>query len=154
MNPSPATFLKAVLLGADLVGLPGTSWPAYISFMAKEPHNAVALYDELPVMDGRLSRSAGSDAGVDRVHGEVIQHPRVQILLRALKFEDGWERMDRVRAVCDQVRNQATTVGDVTYVLRNIVRASGPVPVGLDDNSPPRSMFSLNLVLTFDPNPT
>ena len=143
VGESPASVVASYLTGVALMSVPSaeSDWPLYISYLRDDQgvkDNAGAIYNTTPTKDGRRMRV-----------GTVLQHFGIQIIIRALSEETGW-------AKCNVLANQLDTVTNVdvlhtdgfTYRLHNISRMGGINPLGEEQTTKRRKLFSMNFLIS------
>ncbi len=148
-GPQAAAWVQAYLVGKGIGVDPTTSptgtWPIYYESMPDETDNAIAVYSTVGRPDGRLQRS-----------GETIEHPGIQVKVRAAASMVAQIKMSAVADALDQAGPRtlvAITVDATTYrrtitsISRGGIRNMGQVP-----GPRPRSAYSINGLVSFAPN--
>jgi len=132
---SPADILYTLL--GDLGAFAG--WSSFVSFLPDAPDKAICLYDTTGTDNGRLMST-----------GERIQHPGIQIALRSLSYEEGYQKAQSLAVLLDGVRNNSIAVSsDEIYSLHNVTRSGTINMLGIEIvNDRRRHQFTINAVLT------
>jgi len=149
MNTSPAKVLREYLLKEGLVeeNGPNTDWASYVGSLpdnanpasnaARISDNIVAVMDTTPVKDGRL------------MSGVNILHYGLQVLVRAVKRSDGYQKCEAIAAALEAVDGATQVVGRYTYTFHNISQVTGTVSLGQEEESTKRrELFSINFLAT------
>ena len=142
MNHTPGYILAQYFISAGALITPGESgsWPVYVGKMPDgrhAPHNAVAIMDTTSVKDGRLM-----------ITGENIFHPGIQILVRATDFNEGYAMAVSLAALLEPLANEDVTVESDEYRIAAITQTTGVIPLGQEEGSKRREMFSTNFLAT------
>lgn len=130
----------AVVEPAGSLSLNSTAWPCFLSNEPDRkgvPHNVVTIYDTEGVKDGRLHNTK-----------EVIEHPGVQVRIRASTFTLGWDKVQDIITAVDAAQRAAVDVGSLFYFLDNASRIGPPLPIGVQEGTRRRELFTINLLLT------
>ena len=88
LSTSPAFIISSYLIDeAALMTLPSADgvWPLYVSSMPDMKKDCGAIYDTAGVGDGRL------------MIGNVVEHQGIQIKVRSVDYQDGWEKINEIR---------------------------------------------------------
>ncbi len=122
---SPADILRYSLIGTGFCTDPTQNhdWPGYVNYLPDVPDNAVMLTDIEGRMEGRIQRT-----------GSIIEHPGIQIIVRALDQPTGWTK---IRAICDQldtVKKQLVPIGANTFTIVAVTRKGGIIPLGMEQH--------------------
>lgn len=142
MNYSPAYILAQYLIGEGLLKGPSESgvWPAFVGSLPDGDgvdNDAAVLVDTAPVKDGRI------------MGGEPLFHHGVQILLRSVAYNAGYNKVAALAAALAGVQNDEVEVeSGSTYTLNNITQISGVLPLGQEPGTKRRWMFSVNFLAT------
>jgi len=138
LNTPPAKILARWLIAQDFFSLAG-DWPIYVSSLPASPDLAASIYDLPGVPDGRIMTT-----------GERIEHPRIQIKLRALTYPVGWTKLKDVEAALNSIlRSEIAIVGDQTYSIQS-ARTGNPFHIGYEPKNR-RPLFTINSRLTINP---
>lgn len=135
---SPAGQIADLLVRKGLGMFPAAnvSWPIYISSLPDDPADAISVYDTTGTEEGRLMAT-----------GQRIEHPGIQIRVRAANYQDGWNRSRAIALFCDRLYRESVIPNDfgslLSSIRRNQVNDIGPEP------GKPRRLFTLNLLLTY-----
>lgn len=132
---SPAGILVAYLKGMGIVvDGPTADWSAFISHEPPEPNNCVTVIDATPQFDGRIMRT-----------GQTIKHPGVQIRVRSLLYDPGWDKCEEIAKALDGIQNAVVGLNKINAASQK----SGPIALGrIDTNN--REVFTLNATLTIE----
>jgi hypothetical protein len=146
VNHSPAEILAELLKVEGVLDDPSASspsWPVYVSFTPDQSQDdVVTVYDTDGLKDGRL------------MTGEVIQHHGVQVRLRAgpKAYREGWKKLDEVRAFLETVAGTLVSMTSPDgYRVRNVSQVGTITPLGYEDGSKRRVLFTANFLLTIQP---
>lgn len=141
MSKSPAMIVQALLTapsGAS-VSTPesGGDWPVYIGSMPDGqgvPDNAVAVYDTEGRTFYRLLAS-----------GRTVSGFGVQIKVRALAYDEGWELLKELAEALDAVHRQTIEVNAESCKVDTIIQTSPVIALGQDGER--RALFTYNALL-------
>jgi len=139
---TPASILATWIVGVELMSAPsaGDDWPLFISYLPdgiNVDDNIGAIYNTTPVKDARNMNT-----------GRVIQHYGIEIMIRALSEESGWDKCNNISGNLDTLFNQAITKDDNTYTIHSISRVGGINSLGYEENTKRRRMFSMNFIVS------
>lgn len=139
MTTSAARVIRQLLGDLNHGSLSNGTWPIFVGFLPNSPDNALCVYDTAGVMDGRVMRS-----------GERVEHPGVQIRVRALDYLAARTKaIDIATALDAQIRTEIT-VDALTYRINNISRAGAILPVGVEETDRQRHHFTINAITTIE----
>lgn len=143
MADSPARVIQYYLVAAGAGALPrvppATPAPAWLVTRDTEPVNpdaVITVYDTTPVGDGRDMRTRTT-----------LEHPGVQVRVRALTADAGKAKARQIAVLLDAVRRTDVVIGPVTYRLAAFTRTGGITPLGQQEQSD-RQLFVLNGTFT------
>lgn len=141
MNHSASLIIQKALQDAALVGdYDAVSWPSFISSAPdgeSTPDNIVSFYDTEGLELGRrLDGGAYSDRN------------GVQLRARAVAYQDGWDKMTAIQSFLDSLHRLTVSIGTDTYMIHTSTRTSPLLPIGNEDNTKRRFLFTLNILLT------
>lgn len=141
LSDSPASVVRAHLITESLVTDPDSagSWPMYVSSLPGGDNiedNAAAIYNTTPILDGRL------------MIGPVIQHYGIQIKVRANNHETGFAKCAAIDAELSSVHNTSVLKDGTTYQLVNVSPTTAIVPLGAEQGTIRREMFTMNYIVT------
>ena len=139
LTVSPASLLAVYLTGLGHVTSPSSAqdWPLYISNLPDTPDNAAVIFNSTPIKDAKLMQT-----------GNVIHHYGVEILLRCVNDEDGWDKCNILAGELDILRNVFVSINDSTYKIHNVTRLGGVNSLGSESDSRRRNMFSMNFTVS------
>lgn len=135
---SPADVVTNYLI-AENIGTPAKdnlNWLCRANFQTDEPDNTITIYDTITDIDGRLQAT-----------GEVIEHPAIQIRVRAKDQPTGYSKATEIKNALDAVKRTEVDMGDRKFVIAGIHRLSGVVTLGTDEDKK-RHLFTINALLT------
>lgn len=136
---SPASVLATYIISLGEMTTPSddSSWPLYISHLPETDINddAGAVYDTTPLKDGRL------------MSGPIVQHYGVQITIRSQSYNDGWDKINDISSQLDNVVQETVTRDSTDYLIENISRG-GINPLGIENGTTRRYLFTENYILT------
>lgn len=147
LHRAPAAIVQELIieleLGTDPSADPLEDWPVYKSREPDEVDDVI-----------RVSGGAGTDDGDSHVDGEHGEHYGISILVRSADEEDGWDKINEIAVVLDEVLNRVVSVGGVTgtgtggelYRVASMKRTSGPVSLGKDTPAGKRHTHSINFL--------
>ena len=119
-------------------------WPCFVSSMPDAPDNCVCIYDTNSQKLGRLHRGL-----------EVIERPGIMVHVRAARYIDGFQQARKIEEIFDQVLRMTVDMGtdDGEFTIHSISRSGSIIPMGTEPESKKRrELFSLNVLLSFNPN--
>jgi hypothetical protein len=134
---SPAEIIRTVLIlkGVSNIG----SFPCFVAYMPDEPDNLMVVYDTTGELDGRIMST-----------GEVVEHPGIQVAVRAKDYPTGYDKSLQICKAFEEVKNFPVAISSTeAYVVSNITRRSGIISLGIDENDRKRRhYFSINFIMT------
>jgi len=134
---SPADIIRVVLF------LKGVSdirfFPCFVAYMPEDFDNLIVVYDTTGELDGRIMST-----------GEVVEHPGIQIVVRAKDYPTGYDKCLQICKAFEEVKNLPVAISPTeTYVVSSITRKSGIISLGIDENDRKRRhYFSINFTMT------
>ena len=142
LDVSPAILLRQYII--DVITLLQTPsgaavWPCYVGFMPDGdfvPDDSVCIYDTAGVKDGRL------------MVGPTIQHYGIQLRIRSTEYQEGWTRADAISSGLDAVVNYDLDYNGETYHIYNVSRTTPIVPLGMEEETKRRWLFTANFLVT------
>lgn len=141
MNRSPADVLAEVLVDSGVGQRPSGSvadWKIYVGSLPDEGDQAVLLVDTQPLMDGRIHED-----------GETIQHPGIEIVVRALDHTTAWLKSNIITSILDGIAREDVTVGADTYTIQAATH-KGIMALGMERRASSvasrRHLFSINVI--------
>lgn len=134
---NPAQVIQYALVSAGVGALPATGvlWPVYNSQLNDKPDGALCVYNTSGILDGRL------------MAGTVIEHPGIQIRVRAAIDADALAKIKEVGTALDGFKNKEVVIGTTTYVIQNASRKSPIIGLGVEDGTK-RVSYTINYTLT------
>lgn len=144
MNKSPAEILAKYLQDILTVDDPTRSnqWPIYISHMPDgddAPGDCVAIYDTTGFLDGRYMET-----------GQVVEHPGVQIKVRATDYGTGWAKAKEIATDFRQIRKTEVVLEGITYKVHSITSRTPILVLGVEGGTNRRELFSINFTTTLE----
>lgn len=137
LTHSPADILRYMLIDLGLGTLPtdAGSWPVFATFEADTPDNAITTYNEAPIHLGR-----------SQISGLVYERYGMQIAVRAVDNNTGWNKIYTIAATLDQsVYEYHISISSSTYTVHSCSRSSGPIDAGKGKPVSKRNLFTLNI---------
>lgn len=135
-NHSPADILAEALVTLGLAAWGNVAaWTMSVGSMPEAPANRVSLSDTTPKQDGRL------------MVGTVIEHPGIQVRVRATKQPVGWLKASSIAAALDNMKNVQVVLEGRTYTIQNASRSGGVIPLGPELETG-RLLWTINATLT------
>lgn len=137
---SPADIIYTLLQDQGLIA---TDWTGYVGFMPEEPDQLICVYDVPGNPDGRIMRT-----------GERIEHPGVQIQVRALSYMEAYEKAVAIALALDAVRLVSVAPESGTsYTVANISRVGTIISLGMEtEQDRRRHLFAMNMTMTYSVN--
>ncbi len=137
---SPARILSAYLIAQGKFVAPASSpWPLYIASMPDTDNvesNLGVIYDTDGVKDGRL------------MAGENIIHEGVQVRVRAEDYNAGHNKAREVEELFETTVRESVTIETVEYMIESISQTSSIIPLGPEDGTTRREIFTINFLAT------
>jgi len=143
MDYSPAEIMTEYMIQQGLVTDPSdqTTWPIYTGLLPDDgdvEDDIVACMDTEAVKDGRIFSS-----------GENIFHYGFQFLVRAVEYNDAWQKAKALEDACELInRDEVDMDSTVTYRLDNVTLTTGVTSLGQEEGSKRRQIFSVNFLVT------
>ena len=138
MKSSPAkivsTWLRLMSLGSNPDN--NTDWPVTYGSQPTDPDNIITVYNTVGRQDGRLMAT-----------GEVIQHPGIQIRIRATDEDTGWGKAKELCDALDALTRVDVATDEGVATIQNASRVGDIIPLG-NDRETQRQLFTINLVVT------
>lgn len=139
---SPATIVARFLTLSAITSAPedGQEWPAYVGHEPPEPPNCVTVYDTGGTLDGREMRT-----------GEVLEHPGVQVRVRAdpESYAVARAKAEQVVSALNGASRAETPFADASFALSNASQASGIAYLGPEPETR-RPLFTVNYRVTLE----
>lgn len=129
----PADVVRRLMIALGLgTDPPDGEWPVY---SPAEPANPDAVIS--------VKGTAGRDVLRDGITGERVEMFGVQIMVRAATNAAAYPKASAIAAALDAVSWDTVTLDGTAYTVDHLIRTSGPLPLGHEQNSK-RSRVSLN----------
>jgi len=122
----------------------GDEWPIFISHTPdgpRAPDDLVVVTDTTGTNDGRIART-----------GEIIDHPGVQIKTRSFTYEDGWDKIQSITSLLNAQGIVDVTLNGGVYRLKNALQSGSILPMGVEEGTKRRYLFSVNYLITVKEN--
>lgn len=143
---APSEAISWLLIHYDIASyyLEEDVWPVYRVTMPgppEAPRNLIAVYDTTPINEG-MAEGLG-----------VLVHPGFTVLVRSYNYDDGWNKVNEIKAKFDAVLREIVIVppnehhDEIAFEIVSVVVTSGPIALGPDTENK-LQMFSLNAVGT------
>lgn len=137
---SPAKMVAQLL---DALGETGgvSGWTGFYGTLPdKTPDKVVAVFDDEPQIDGRPTRPPYT----------VWVHPRIQIIVRSVTYDDGWDKISAVLLRLSQTvgHTEPSITGSPKFA--GFYRKSGPAPMNRREEPNVRRLFVANLTFALE----
>lgn len=142
LDHPPSDIIRQMI--ADLsVGTTSQSadWSIFNSDKPDEPDKILTIYDTTPILQG-----------ITQVNGEVQGFYGIQIEIRGTTFSNAWTKAKTAYTNLDPILNQLVTVDSTDYIVHNMNRVSGPIPVGKEVPQSKRDLITLNYTCSIRQN--
>ena len=137
LDNSPAEVVAALLEQLAVAGVPT---PVMVGNEPDSPDTVVTVYDTTNVLQGR-----------QMYNGVVWEQHGVQVRIRAPKQKTAAALANRIAIALDQQAydeqvsvTEAIGTATATYVVHALSRKSGPIPLGKEEPTSRRSVFTIN----------
>lgn len=145
LNHSPARVIQQMLIDLGHVTDPPApptdpgEWPAFVGIEPDLPNDIVVV-----------SNSIGRSRGSSMVTGERFEHVGIQVLVRSLDHNTGYNKADDIGVSLDEeVLNRTVAIDSDRYLVYSVGRTgSGILYLGKSKADAKRSKFSINALLT------
>ena len=144
LTHSPADILQALLVALGLGSQPpgptdpAVTWPVFVASEPAAPDEAITTYD-----------TEGRDFGFTMTDGERQEHHGVQVRVRASTHAVGWKKARAIAVALDESVYQETVVIEgVSYFVHDVIRTSNVIPLGKEEPTSKRTLFTINAVVT------
>lgn len=114
------------------------NWPCFISSEPDSPDDCITLYDYTGQDDGRL------------MHGNLIQHPALQIRIRSNDYATGYVKADEIMNNIAEVGNSVISVGSNSYMIVCYSKIKPINYLGRQVAVRGRCLFSINCLVCID----
>jgi hypothetical protein len=135
---SPSDVMRTALIQLSLGTNPpaNQAWPIYASGEPSSPDNCITVYD-----------TAGKVGGRHNTDGTTLEHPGIQIRVRASNFRTGWTKANSVSIALDSVFNLSVVVSGTTYEVASVTRTGNILHLGNEGAASKRQIFTSNVVI-------
>lgn len=146
LSHSPAEVIRQLLIDLGVGTVPSAlgNWPIHVAREPDKPDSAITVYN-----------TTGRDHGRTMNDGERQEHLGIQVRVRDMNHDDGFEKAQAVAMVLDQtVRLNTVTVSDrvgtgsATYTVYSVSRTTGVIIVGEERPDSRRNIFTINAVVS------
>jgi len=139
MTDSPAEILREWLTANNLGSEVGSNqlWPVYSFKKPSAPDQVIVVYNTTANPDGRY------------MDGTVVEHPGVQIYLRATNDRPAWVKGIDIQQALAGIKGDMVTIGPVTYLIRSFTRTSSLTFIGEEEQNK-RRQYTINGTLTIE----
>lgn len=114
LDHSPADIICSYLVEEGVVSdggvIPRGDWPCFVSIMPAEEDLAVLIADTGGKSDGRL------------MSGKVIDHPGIQIMVRANDYRTAWRKVNDLDALFETLSMVDVTLEASVYKIASVSR--------------------------------
>jgi len=143
LTDTPASVIANYVTGLALMTVPSASgdWPLYISNLPDRPDSAGVVFNTTPVKDGRAMQGGG-----------IVQHYGVQITIRSLDEEIGWDKCNILAGQLAAVHNAETILNGDTYIIHNVTIVGGVNSLGIEPGTKRRRVFTMNFLTDISKN--
>lgn len=132
----PEKIIRQLLIDLAL-GTTSGDWTTYYTFQPDTPNNSLCVY-------GTPGRSGNRDMN----SGEKEDFQGIQIRVRAEAEDAGYLKAQQIQAALDQdVQRIGVTVSSVGYLIWNMSRTTGIIPLGFDGQTR-RRLWTMNYLAT------
>jgi hypothetical protein len=97
-----------------------------------------------------LFDTTGTPDGRSQIDGEVLQHPGIQLRVRASGHQTGWSKINSLTVALDAINNYRVTIDSSTYTIQVISRRSTVESIGKEDSVTKRDRFVANFTVSID----
>ena len=141
LDHSTADVIRHLMINLGHGVLPPTSagdaWPIYRGNEPPAPDNCITVYDAQGVDHGRLM-----------VTSERVIDYGFQIRVRSQTYEVGHTKARQLQVECDDVYQDEVTIDSTTYIIHAINLTSDVIPLGKEEGSTSRYLFTINGTVT------
>ena len=145
LSNSPADVLRYALiaLGLGILPVPGTnytatSWPTSTGQELDSPDNTATTYDTTGIKDGR-----------SMTDGDVVEHPGVQVRVRATDDPTAQTQAWILANAVDRlIIGTNLTIGTHTYTIYAVSRKGNPARLSQETPTSRRPVWTFNVTVT------
>jgi hypothetical protein len=139
---SPAQLIAQFLVNQGVGSAPAgaLAWPISVGFSPDgtgAQDSSITIYDTEGVGDGRILFT-----------GEEINHPGVQVRVRAQAYGDGWGKMVELTHFLALLFRQTLTVGLYDYLVYNAFQVAPPASLGQEQSAKRRYLSTVNYLIS------
>lgn len=146
---SPADIVRWLMVRAGVGSDPTTNdnpvananWPVWVSKEPTIPDNLI-----------KVSDTQGVDGSRSMVDGDQIAWNGFQVMVRAVDYPTGWQKVSAVRTAFltdPNFQRTVVTVAGVRYAVQAIVKVGQVIPLGEEKPVSSRNLFTLNAMLSY-----
>lgn len=136
MTHQVADVIRWLLIQEGLGTDPASNadWPVYCNRELDNPGRCITVYDTEGTSDGRAMAT-----------GRLLEHPGIQVRVRAEDGRTGRAKIDAVReALAEAVYDELVRVDSSRYVVQCLARIGNVLPLGKVEPNTRRNAFTLN----------
>jgi hypothetical protein len=136
---SPADVIAQLLVEGGVGTDPAEDglWPVFATSEAVRPDNCITVYD-----------TAGLDEGRDHSTLERAVHDGIQVRVRSVTPTVGFTKANVVALYLDAVQSMTVNLDGHRYVVNNVSRTGGVIPLGKDGPLGKRNLFTVNALVS------
>jgi hypothetical protein len=125
---NPAQIMQELLVTHSQASRPldEGAWPCFVSTLPNTPDECIAVYNSGASRDGRDARTKAT-----------LWHPRVQIRVRALSYQDAVDKIDEIVAELETIQMEwiQPDSNDYVYQIQTVSVTASPVELPVGDNN-------------------
>ena len=80
--------------------------------------------------------------------GEVIRHPGLQLRIRSLTEDEGYNKIEEVSLELDSIEIDTIVINSKSYEIQNMRKTTEIIPLGLERGTNRRYLFTVNYLVT------
>lgn len=142
LNDLPSRIVQKLLAELSLGTLPSSNgnWPVHCNKEPSSPDNAITLYDQEGVTQGRL-----------QVTGQVVSFPGIQFRIRGEDQNTAQAKAISLRNALDTLVPRTVTVEGSRYLVNAVHRTGNLISLGRENpTTTNRYLFTLNSTVTIE----
>lgn len=139
LTHSPADVLRHALieLGKGTLPTANGDWPIFVGGEPNKPDNCITCKDTDGIQEGR-----------DMTSGYMQEHEGVQLRIRAVDHQTGWDRSQLLMAALDTLISYLTvSIDSSTYSLEAVTRTTNIINLGKDTTTSKLNVFTINVIV-------
>jgi Bacteriophage minor capsid protein len=114
----------------------GVQWGVSIGHQNSTEECCLSVYDTAAISDGRIMST-----------GERIEHPGIQVRIRATNYPQGWAKAWEICKLMDATVREPVTMPDGAVRMDAITRKGRPIPLGFEPGGR-LVLFVINATMT------